>query len=86
MTDTTINPLMFDATGSYAFRVYVKALRWVDAGAADDDCVIKNTAGKVVWEGVATGADYTESSLIERWWDGIDVTALDSGVLYIELG
>ncbi len=86
--DLTTNPIRIDTTvgASHAFRLYIKSIRWVDAAAADDDVVITNTAGATIWEAVATAVNYSEEDLIERWVDGIIVTTLSAGVIWIELG
>lgn len=68
--------------------ILVASIRWVGASGAADTAVIKNTAGKTLWEAAAQSADHSEESIPHNEclpWNGINVTALGSGVLFIYL-
>lgn len=69
-------------TGAY----FVKSWRWVgDAIAAGDDLSITDpVTGEVLVETVASGADYAEEALVERWWrNGATVTTMSAGTFYL---
>lgn len=88
---TDQNPWIIDTAGATvltADRVRCN-LRWVGATTAGHGCIIKNAAGKTVWESVAAGANNVESDQLNGGggpfnFDGIAVTTLASGRLYIE--
>lgn len=73
-------------------RVRVKGIRWVDATTAGHKATIQDGAARVYWDSTAAGANNVESDLIDakagvpQDIDGIIVSALQSGKLYIELG
>lgn len=88
--DLTTNPWVIDTASASVLSsmlMRVKTVRWVGATTAGHKATIKDRNGKVMWDSVAAGANYVESELIEdiTSWDGIAVTALDSGKLYITL-
>ena len=87
--DLTGNPLKIDTAAAgvdIARRLYVKSIRWVGATTAGHTAILKDAAGRVIWESVAAGANHVEDDLIEEWWDEIDVDTIASGKLYIYLG
>ncbi len=69
--------------------VVISKIRWVGATTAGHAATITNTAGNVFWSTVASGANYVESDDFaqrdqsKRTMDGITVSALGSGTLYI---
>ena len=66
-------------------KLYVKAIRWVaPAAVAGNTVVVQNAASAVLWESVASGANYTEEAIVEEWWEsGFKVPTLAAGVLYV---
>lgn len=90
--DTSNNPWIIDTASSTAITtdlVRVRGIRWVGASTAAHAATIKDKNAKVVWDSVASGANYVESDLTnsppQGWnWQGLAVTALGSGKLYIE--
>jgi len=83
------SPWIIDTAGagvlqSGNLRAYT--IRWVGATAAGHKCTITDSAGKVKWEDIASGANYVTESRVEVDWDGFKVTVLDSGKVYIEHG
>lgn len=69
-------------------KLYVKSIRWVaPAAVAGNTAVVQNSASAVLWESVATGANYTEEAVVEAWWEsGFKVPTLAAGILYIVTG
>lgn len=65
----------------------VKNIRWVGATTAGHACIIQDADGVVLWESLASGANYVESDLTERVWrKDIKLPTLGSGRLYITVG
>lgn len=59
--------------------------RWVGGTTAGHTCVVTDTAGRTIFTAVATAANYTEDKAITvPMVNGLIVTTLASGVLYIE--
>ena len=87
--DFTQNPFFIDTvqskTSAYAsFPVLVKTIRWASATTAGHTCQIISAKGNTLWQSVASGANYIEAELVERWWyDGFLVSVLQSGQLWI---
>ena len=75
---------------SVTIPLYVKAWRWVDEaadGVADDtlDLTDPVTTREIVFAR-APGTSFTEEVLVEALWrNGVTVTTMDSGVLYLRL-
>lgn len=68
-------------------RIYIKSLRWISPSAvAGHTAVMTDADGRRIWSGVATGAYYSESEMVERWVQGLIVPTLSSGELNITLG
>ena len=91
--DVTNNPLIIDTASATVVtlnRLPIGWIRWVAAGAAAGNGVtLKTAGGRVLWESVATGANYVEA---EHWnpdaplvADGLACTTLAAGTLYIGL-
>ena len=70
-----------------AAMMRVKSVRWVaPSAAAGNAVVIQDANDKILWETIATGANYTEEAIVENWWmSGFKVPTLASGVLYVTL-
>lgn len=91
--DLLKNPWKVDtaaATVLTTAALRVRGVRWVGATTAGHTAIIHDQNARVVWSGVATGANYAESDMINTgdrgWdWDGLIVPTLASGILYIEL-
>jgi hypothetical protein len=66
-------------------------LRWVGSTTAGHLCTIANNAGRVVWSSAAAGANNVESDLLNAnprapyQFDGFNLTAIGSGILYVEI-
>ena len=87
--DFTKNPYFLDAiqskTMAYAsLPIRVKTIRWASATTAGHTCKIIDADGSILWQSVASGANYVEVELVEKWWyDGFLVNVLGSGQLWI---
>jgi hypothetical protein len=86
--DLTKNPMVIDtaaATVLWSDPIKIKSIRWVSKSAtAGDDIEIQDSNNQELWVSVASGANYSEEVIIERWWhEGFKVPTLDSGTLYI---
>ena len=67
-------------------RLRIKSIRWVYEGAsAGDNVEVQDAAGNTIWETVASGANYSESELIEQDVTGLIILTLAGGKLYITL-
>lgn len=65
--------------------ISVKAIRWVGATTAGHVCTLTDTAGNIVWTGVADAANYTDTMYMHDRFLGLIVSAISSGVVYIYL-
>lgn len=64
----------------------VNYLHWVAKGAsAGHDLLVKDNANNVVWEEVATGANYSKIHIIKHPIDRLKITTMTSGTLYVIL-
>ena len=68
-------------TGSFK----VGYVRWVNGVRANEECLLKDTNGSELFHSVADGPNYTDLMPIFRWVNGLTLTTLDSGTLYIYL-
>ncbi len=88
--DLTDNPLIVDTSAATVLvtnHIKVKGVRWVaETTSAGDVAEVKDADGNVKWASVvAVAANHSEADLIEEWWDGLIVSELDSGTLYVYL-
>lgn len=88
--DTTGNPWKLDTTGVITTGLLrVRGVRWVGGTTAGHAATILDNNGDTLWTSVASGANYVESDLINSgptgWnWQGLNLSALQSGTVYIE--
>lgn len=61
-----------------------QTLRWVGGTTAGHRVILKNAAGIIVWEGIASGTNYESESRITKVWVGLTIDTLDSGIVYLE--
>lgn len=89
MAVTHVGPGLFAMTAAadaINMRMKVKKFRWVNVGAlsaADDALIIDDSGGGVIWETEASGANYVESDIEERWVDGVVIDTITRGTLYV---
>jgi len=83
--NTTGNPWVCDAVEVITTQhVRVHTFRWVSKTAsAGDDLLVVDNNGDTILASVATGANYVEAHDIGARFCGINITAIDSGKLYI---
>ena len=81
-TDVSSNPYTTD-------RLRVQTVRWTGCTTATHAVVLKNTAGRVVWQDAATSTDHVSESNLDQTpgqeWDGLIVDTLGSGTVEIYL-
>jgi hypothetical protein len=68
--------------------VAIARVRWVSSAAAQNDgCVLKDTAGNIIFESFATGADWIDEVEMGKVPPvlGLQLTTFASGHLYIYL-
>ena len=64
----------------------VNFLLWhAKAAAAGHDLVVSDAAGNVIWVDTADGANYKNFCPLKNTVNGITVTTMDSGELYVYL-
>jgi len=64
---------------------FVKHFRWVRATTAGHLCVIKSTSGDTIYESEADGPRFIDVQPFYKFTNGIVISSLDSGTLYIYL-
>ena len=64
-------------------RHRIVGIRWMGGTTAGHQCIITDRNGKVVFEGIAAAANHNDESNIPFEVDGISVTTLGSGRVYI---
>lgn len=76
------------SSGSVIFpgMVWIKGIRWDDAGTADDKVVLNDRHGDLIWQSTGAGADNEDAEIIEGWYDGLIMETLDAGNLLIRTG
>lgn len=76
-------------TGTVTTNTWALArIRWVSSAAtAGDACTITDTAGNIIFESEATGADWSDELELGKLppFLGIKITALTSGNVYFYL-
>jgi len=93
--DFTGNPWIVDTAAAtdltvtafgQSTRIKLKSIRWsAEVAAAGNNAVVQDAAGRKIWEGTATGANYSESEMVEHWVSGLVVPTLDAGTLFLTL-
>ena len=87
------NPIIIDTADAtveiIAHNVMISSIRWVSDATANDAAEIKDQAGNVKWESLATSSNYTEAEKDfdpHLWVQGaLLCPTLDSGKLYITI-
>lgn len=87
--DITKSPHILDTVGVVQTQdIFIKSIRWVSVGGvAGDQCIVTDPNDRVIWEGVAPGANHAEEAIIEKYIKGgYKVNTLDAGKVYISYG
>jgi len=66
-------------------RIRLRGVRWTGADTIGHTVVIRDGSGRVVWRSRAVVAGHVEADGIDRVYEGLAVSALDSGVLDLEV-
>jgi hypothetical protein len=68
--------------------VHVANLIWDSPTAAEDDIVIEDNGGNLIWEmkAIAGGTGITYERSINAACNGFNLSTIDSGTLYVQIG
>lgn len=86
--DLTNLPYILDTAGTTLLlnrNQYVRQVRWVgtDATVMGQTAELKDKQDKVVWSAIASGANHQQTDRIEAEFNGIKLTTLGSGKVYV---
>jgi hypothetical protein len=85
--DTSINPWVLDTASGTAVQtgnIKVSCIRWVGATTAGHQAILTDNAGKVVWEEVAAGSNFSTSECVPLFFTGgLKLTKPGSGKVYL---
>jgi hypothetical protein len=85
--DTSISPWVLDTASGTAIQtgnIKVLCVRWVGATTAGHQAILTDNAGRVVWEEVAAGSNFSTSECMPLLFiGGIKLTTLGSGKVYL---
>ena len=87
MADDLTGPIwVCDTEGAKSSEILrIERIAWKKATTAGHLCQVVDSAGKVIWEHIASGANFAVSEEVFREVTGLTVSDLDSGKLYISL-
>lgn len=83
------DPLIYEVASTTILdsrRIYIKSIRWVNGTTAGHTAVLQNKARRVFWASEAAGANFVDEFLYEGWVEGIILSTLASGKVYIQVG
>jgi len=85
VTQSTFNVIkMGAAADAITGLINVNFLYWHSkAAAADDDLVVSDSLGNILWVDTADGARYKNFCPLKQRVNGITVTTMDTGELYV---
>ena len=91
----SLNPWRLDTPTTFSLctglHLRIKHIRWVGATTAGHQCILNDDSSNIVWDAVASGANFEESDLhynevrIDRPI-GLFASALQSGRVYVTYG
>ena len=90
--DTTRSPWILDTASSTPIStesLRPRGIRWVGVTTAGHECKLTEADGRVKWHAKADAANREVSDVLtldENLWDGIALTVLGSGTVYLEFG
>ena len=81
VTGTGTGVLKFTASGDAVTDIYVLgSCRWIGATTAGHRCQMTDTAGNVIFESEADGANFIDGWVFEsKWANGITMATMQSG-------
>lgn len=83
------DPLIYEVASTTILdsrKIYIKSIRWVGATTAGHTAVLQNKNGRVFWASEAAGNNFIDEFLYEGWVEGIILSTLASGKIYIQVG
>ena len=85
VTQSTFSVVKMGAQGdAITGLIDVNFLYWHSKGAAaDDDLVVSDSLGNILWVDTADGARYKNFCPLKQRVNGITVTTMDTGELYV---
>ncbi len=87
--DTSRKPWFLDTAAVITTdRIRVRALRWVDGTTAGHTCLIEDSNGEQIWQSHANGDNFIDGQDYGREgkdFQGFELSAIDSGNLYVDL-
>ena len=87
VTNANFSPLKFSAAAdAVTGRYYVKWMVWVGATTAGHTIVVNDAAGKLLFSGEASGANFSWLQPVAQWANGITVATMASGYLLVYTG
>ena len=69
--------------GTVSGGQFVTYARWIAGAASGDQCVLSDGVGSIWFDSQADGADFIDIMPIYRVLQGLTVTTIDSGILYV---
>lgn len=91
--DVTKSPYIIDTAGTITTtKLRIGHIRWVAPATDEDECIIQDINEREVWKSVVdlggsgsiTGF-LVDDSPIDMWIDGLIISVIESGTLYIYL-
>lgn len=91
VTNSTVGVYCFSASGdTVSTRLFVRDMAWVEAtaGQAGDHLLVTDAmaTASTIFESYASSAYYRITQPFHRWFTGITVASMTSGVLYVYTG
>lgn len=74
---------MTAALDAITSKVRISWLRWVGATTAGHALSVTDTAGNVIWESEADGANFIDMFPVYKIVTGVKAATMDSGTLYV---
>lgn len=86
VTGFNVNILkMTAAADAQTGRLHIDYIKWVGATTASHTLSVTNTAGAIIFESEADGANFIDLHPMDKWVNGVIVATMDSGTLYVFL-
>lgn len=85
VTSATTVHTMTAADDAVTGKQIVKSMRWVGGSTAGHHCTVTDTAGNAVVDFICDAANFTDVHYFVEEFEGLIVTVLGSGTLYVYL-
>jgi hypothetical protein len=84
VSNTGDSPLIMSAQGDADTRQFIVTwVRWNGATTAGHTLTLKDSAGNIIFESVADGANFIDMQPIFKPCRGLSLTTMQSGTLYV---